>query len=111
MTCWVTLDDTLGNAQALVDTLSDAILEMEGITVGDSQGGVQALVDEMADTLAEVEAVTPGDTLGDRYALNDLLGVSRRHMGRCGATGRGTGRHTIRGGGADNWRHTGRHAE
>ena len=107
MTCWVTLGDTLGNAQALVDTLSDTILEKEGITVGDSQGGVQALVDAMADTLAEVEAVTPGDTLGDRYALNDLLGVSRRHMGRCGATGRVTGRHTIRGGGADNWRHTG----
>ena len=61
MNCWVTLDDTLGNAEALVDA--------------------------MADTLPEVEAVTPGNTLGDAYALNDLLGDSWRHTGQCGSTG------------------------
>ena len=61
MNCWVTLDDTLGNAEALVDA--------------------------MADTLQEVEAVTPGNTLGDAYALNDLLGDRLRHTGQCAGSG------------------------
>ena len=61
MNCWVTLDDTLGNAETLVDA--------------------------MADTLQEVEAVTPGNTLGDAYALNDLLGDRLRHTGQCGGSG------------------------
>ena len=86
MTSWVTVGDTLGNAQALVDTLADTVPEME-LSVGDTRGGAQALVDAMADTPAEVEAVTPGDTLGDAHALNDLLGDSWRHTGQCAGSG------------------------
>ena len=54
MTCWVTLGDTLSNAQALVDTLSDTVPKMEQLSVADTRGGSQALVDARADTLAEV---------------------------------------------------------
>ena len=64
MTCWVTLGDTLSNAQALVDTLSDTVPKMEELSVGDKHVGAQALVDARADALAEVEAVRRGDTLG-----------------------------------------------
>ena len=39
MTCWVTLGDTLGNAQPLVDTLSDTVPEMEEKSLGDTPGG------------------------------------------------------------------------
>ena len=62
MTCWLTVCDTLGNKQALVDTL--------------------------ADTVAEVEALTSGDTLRDAHALNYLLGDSWRHTRQCAGTGR-----------------------
>ena len=62
MTCWLTVFDTLGNAQALVDTL--------------------------ADTVAEVEALTSGDTLRDAHALNYQLGYSWRHTRQCAGTGR-----------------------
>ena len=48
--------------------------EMEELSVGDTWGGAQALVDALADTLTEVEALISGDTLGDADALNDLLG-------------------------------------
>ena len=48
--------------------------EMEELSVGDTQGGAQALVDALADTVAKVEALTTGDTLTDAYALNNPLG-------------------------------------
>ena len=47
---------------------------MEELSVGDTRGGAEALLNALADTLAEVEALTPGDTLRDLHALNDLLG-------------------------------------
>ena len=53
MPCCVTLGDTLNNAQALVDTLSDTVAMMEELSVGDTPGGAQALVDASAYTLAE----------------------------------------------------------
>ena len=83
--------DTLGHAQALVDTLGDTVPEMEGLSVGDKRGGTQALVDARADKVAELEAVTPGDTLGDAHLLNDLLGETWRHTGPCAGTGRHAG--------------------
>ena len=86
ITCWVTVGKTLGNAQALVDTLIDTEPEMEELSVGDTWGGAQALVDARAHTLAEVDAVSPGDTLGDAHALNDVLGDSWRHTGQCART-------------------------
>ena len=88
MTCWVTVRDTLGNEQALVDRLADTVPEMEEKSLGDTQSGAEALVDARPDALAEVEAATLGDTLGDFHALNDLLGDTWRHTGRCARTGR-----------------------
>ena len=85
------LGDTLGHAQALVDTLADTVPEMEWLSVGDTRGGAQALVEAMAVTLAEVEAVTPGDTLGDAYSLNDLLGERWRHTAQCAGSGQRAG--------------------
>ena len=41
MTCWVTVGKTLGNAEALVDTLIDTEPEMEELSVGDTWGGAQ----------------------------------------------------------------------
>ena len=73
MTCWVTLGDTLSNAQPLVDTLSDTVPGMQEYSVFKKRVGAQAMVDALADTLTEVEAVTPGDTLGDAHALNCLV--------------------------------------
>ena len=73
-TCWVIDGDTLGNAQALVNTVAETVQESEKLSVGDTRGGAEALVDALADTLAEVEALTTGDTLGNAHALNDLLG-------------------------------------
>ena len=88
MTCWVTVGDTLGNKQALVDTLADTVPEMEEFSVWDTRDGAKTLVSARADTLAEVEAVNPGDKLGDLHALNDLLGDSLRHIGQCAGTAR-----------------------
>ena len=82
MTCWVTLDETLGNAQSVVDMLADSVPEMEELSVGDIWGCAEALSDAWADKVAELEAVTPGDTLGDVHALNDLLGDSWRYTGK-----------------------------
>ena len=70
----MTLGDTLGDARALVDTLTDTIQEMEEYSVFEKKVGTQAVVDAMADTLAEMEEVTLGDTLGDAHALNYLVG-------------------------------------
>ena len=47
---------------------------MEELSVGDTRGGAEALVDARAYKVAEVKAVTPDDTLSDTHALNDLLG-------------------------------------
>ena len=91
MTCWVTVGDTLGNKQALVETLADTVPEIEDKSVGDTMGEAQALVDAQADKVAELEAVKPGDTLGDVHALNDLLGVTWRHTEQCAVTGRHAG--------------------
>ena len=54
----MTLGYTLGNAQALLNTVAETVQEMEELLVGDTRGGAQALFDALADTLAEVEAVT-----------------------------------------------------
>ena len=91
MTSWVTLGDTLDNAQALVDTLADTLPEMEEYTIFDKRGGAQPLVDARADQVAELKAVKPGNTLGDAHALNDLLGDTWRHTGQCAGTGRHAG--------------------
>ena len=40
--------------------------------VDDTQGDAEALVDTQADTLAEIEAVTLGDARGDTHALVEL---------------------------------------
>ena len=82
MDCWVTLSDTLDNAEALVDMLGDTVQEMEELSVGATPGNAQALGDARAAALAEVEAVRPGDTLGDAHAVNDPLGDSWRHTGQ-----------------------------
>ena len=95
----MTFGDTLSNAQALVDTLSNTVPKLEKFSVGNTRGGAQALVDALADTLTEVEALITGDTLGDAYALNDLLGCTYRHSGQCEGSGRHAGRHGTRDGG------------
>ena len=64
---------------------------MEELSVGDTWGGAQALVDALADTLAEVEALTTGDTLDDIHVRNDLLGNTWRHIGQCAGTVREAG--------------------
>ena len=87
MTCWVTVNDTLGNEQALVDMLADTVPEMEDRSLGDTQGSAEALVDTRADKVPELEAVKTGDTLGDVHALNDLLSDSWRHTGQCEDSG------------------------
>ena len=46
---------------------------MEELSVGDTRGRAQALVDSLADTVAEVQTVAPGDILRDAHAMNDLL--------------------------------------
>ena len=91
MTCWVTLGDKLSNAQALVDTLADTVLEIEELSKGKTRGGSQALVYALDDTLPEVEVVPPGEKLGDAQALNDLLGDTWRHTKQCAVTGRHAG--------------------
>ena len=88
MTCWVTLGDTLSNAQALVDMLADTVPEMEEYSVFKKRVGPQALVDALEDTLTEVEALTTGDTVGDSQGLNDLLGDTYRDIGQCVGTDR-----------------------
>ena len=60
MTCWVTLSDTLDNAEALVDMVADTVQEMEELSVGDTPGNAEALVYAWAEGAAELEAVTPG---------------------------------------------------
>ena len=87
----MTLCHTLGNAQALVNTVAETVQDMEELSVGDTPGGAQALVDAQADTLGEVESVTPGDTLADARALNNLLGDISRHTKQCPVTGRHCG--------------------
>ena len=52
---------------------------MDELSVGDTPGGAQALVDARAERQAEVEAVPPGDKLDDAHALNELLGDTWRH--------------------------------
>ena len=64
---------------------------MEELSVGDTWGGAQALVDAPIDTLTEVEALITGDTLGDAHALNDLQSDTWRHIEQCA----GTGRHAV----------------
>ena len=91
MTCWVTVGDTLGNAEALVDTLAHTVPEIEELSKGETQGGAQALVAALADTLAEVEALTTCDTLGDIHGPNDVLGNTWRHIGQCAGTVREAG--------------------
>ena len=54
MTCWVTVGDTLGNKQALVDMLADTVPNMEEKSAIETRGGAEALGDALADTLAEV---------------------------------------------------------
>ena len=60
MTCWVTLSDTLHNAQALVDMVADTVQEMEELAGGDTPGNADTLVYAWADKVAELGAVTPG---------------------------------------------------
>ena len=107
MTCWVTLGDTLSNAHALVDTLSDTVPKMEELSVGDTHVGAQALVDARADTLTEVEALTTGDTVRHVQALNDLQGDTWRDIRQCAATCRHAFRHGTRDGGVVSRRHMG----
>ena len=95
----MTLGYTLGNAQALFNTLAETVPEMEEQSVGDTVGGAQKLVDALADTLAEVEAVTPAKTLGNAHALNDLLGETWPHTGQCDGSGKHSGRDGTRDGG------------
>ena len=87
----MTVGDTLGNAQALVNTVPETVQEMEELSVGDTARGAQALVDAPADTLVEVEAVSPGDKLDDAFGLNDLLGNTWRHTKQCAVTVRHAG--------------------
>ena len=61
---------------------------MEELSVGDTWGGAQALVDALADTLTEVETLITCDTLGDAQALNDLHGDTWRQIEQCACTGR-----------------------
>ena len=91
MTCWVTGCDTLGYAQALVNTLADMVPGMQDYSVFEKRVGPQALVDAMEDTLTEVEALTTGGTLGDSQGLNDLLGDTCRDIGQCAVTCRHAG--------------------
>ena len=96
----LSVGDTRGGAQALVNALAETLAEVEALTPGDTIRDAHALNDLLGDscrhtlhaetlvvamayTLPEVEAVTPGDTLGDAYALNDLLGDRLRHTGQC----------------------------
>ena len=64
-----TLGDTLSDvdAEALVDTLADSLIEVEVERLGDTLGDMdaEALVDTLADWLVEVEAETLGDTVGE----------------------------------------------
>ena len=53
MDCWVTLSDTLNNAQALVDMVADTVQEMEELSVGDTPGNAQALFYAGTDKVAE----------------------------------------------------------
>ena len=87
----MTLGETLGNVQALVDMLADSLPEMEELSVGDTWGCGEALSDAWANKVAELKAVTPGETLGDAHALSDLLGDSWRHTGQCVGTCRHVG--------------------
>ena len=87
----MTLGETLGNVQSLVDMLADSVPEMEELSVGDTWGCAEAVSDAWANKVAALQAVTPGDTLGDAYALNDLLGDSWRPTGQCASTGRQLG--------------------
>ena len=50
----MTLDDTRGDAHALLETLTDALAEVKELTLGDRRGDAHALVDTLADALAGV---------------------------------------------------------
>ena len=54
-------------------TLFDTLTEVEAVTLSDTRGHANALVDALADTVAEVEAMRIGDALGDAEALFDTL--------------------------------------
>ena len=83
----MTLGNTLGNVQALVNTETETVQETEELSVGDTPGGPQPMVDARANTQAEVKAVPPGDKLDDAHALNDLLRDTWRHTKQCAVTG------------------------
>ena len=57
----MTLGETVGNAQALFDTLADSLAEVEADTLGNTGGDAKALVDTLADTLAEEVSETLGE--------------------------------------------------
>ena len=83
--------DTLGNAQALGNTVAETVQEIKELLVGDTPGGAQALVDVRAHTEAEVDELPPGDKLDDGYGLTDLLGDVWRHTKQCTVTSRHAG--------------------
>ena len=63
----MTLAETLGNAQSLVDMLADSVPEMEELSVGDTWGCAESLSDAWADNVVEWKAVTPDD--GDTWVM------------------------------------------
>ena len=63
MTCWVTVGDTLGNEEALVDMLADTVPNMEEKSAIETRGGAQALGDTLADTVLETKELSVGDSL------------------------------------------------
>ena len=87
--------DTLGYAQALVNTLADTIPEIQEQSVSDTWGSAQALVYALADTRGggadncrhtgrcagtERPAGSLGDTLGNAQALVDTLADTVEEM-------------------------------
>ena len=110
MTYWVTIGNTLGNEEALVETVADTVPEREELSKSETRGSSQALVDALADTLAEVEAVTPAKIMGDAHALNDLVGDTWPHNGQCAGSGQHRGFDGTRDGRVVSRRHTGRFA-
>ena len=70
----LTLVETPGDAQSLVDNLADTLAEVEAVTLCDRQSDAHALVDTLAHTLPEVDAAT----LSERWhALVDALADTR----------------------------------
>ena len=79
-----TLGHTLGDAQALVDTLADMVANVETETLGDTLSDAQSMVDTMADSQAKVEAETLSDKLVDtladlrKHSSTRLLNIKQR---------------------------------